>query len=62
MNKIMRNKILFFCIGVIIFFLSAYLFDVGGKSIVSKIIYAIGTMLVFSYLTNLQNKDKCVNK
>lgn len=53
----MKNKKLFFCVGVILFFLSAYFFDIGGKSIISKIIYAVGAMLVFSSITYLQNKD-----
>lgn len=58
----MKSKILFFIGGVIFFFLSAYFFDIGGKSIISKILYAVGIMLVFIFMTNLQKKDTGDNK
>lgn len=58
----MKSKILFFIGGVIFFFLSAYFFDVGGKSIISKILYAVGIMLVFIFMTYLQKKDTGDNK
>lgn len=58
MKKTMKNKKLFLFIGgVILFFLSAYFFDIGGKSIISKILYAVGAMLVFTYMTYRQKKD-----
>lgn len=57
MKKSMKNKKLFFIGGVILFFLSAYFFDIGGKSIISKILYAVGAMLVFTFLTYRQKKN-----
>ncbi len=57
MKKSMKNKKLFFIGGVIFFFLSAYFFDIGGKSIISKILYAVGAMLVFTFLTYRQKKN-----
>lgn len=50
-------KKLFFIVGVIFFFLSAYFFDVGGKTIISKILYAIGAMFVFTFMTFWQKKE-----
>ncbi|MCF0256339.1 MAG: hypothetical protein HUK10_08650 [Bacteroides heparinolyticus] len=52
----MKNKIITFIIGLIAFSSSAYIFDIGGKSFVSKALYALGLAIILTFLT--LNKKK----